>query len=131
MKKQSAAVLSREEDHLQEEWDDLDELIFENGPTKRKVNEWKETYGDVFFTPFEDEIYIWKTLQRHEYRQIIAKKEINPMDREEVFVEKCVLFPEGYTKEIMNNGKAGVPSLLAEMIMDKSGFVAQSLPIKL
>lgn len=110
--------------------DELD-LIFENGPTKREVSEWKERYRSVYFTPFEDEIYVWRVLERSEYREIINRKEMTQLDREEIFVEKCMLFPRNYTKEKMIHGKAGVPSLLAEMIMDKSGFVAQSAPIKL
>jgi hypothetical protein len=121
-----------EDENVEEKVDNIEEeLVFEDGPTKKQVEEWKKEYGDIYFTPFEEDIYIWKTLQRNEYREIIAQKDVSAMDREEVFVEKCVLFPEGFTKEKMTNGKAGVPSILAEMIMDKSGFVAQSLPIKL
>jgi hypothetical protein len=105
--------------------------IVQDGPTRQEVEEWKDKHGNVYFTPFEGEIYIWRTLSRPEYREIIRNQEITMMDREEIITEKCVLFPRNFTVESFATGRAGVPSLLSEMIMDKSGFVAQSAPIKL
>jgi hypothetical protein len=107
------------------------DLIFEGGPSKKEINDWKEKYKHIYFTPFDDEVFVWKVLERREYRGIIANKDLSPLDREEVFVQQCVLYPRNYTKEKMTEGKAGIPSLLAEMIMEKSGFIAQSAPIKL
>lgn len=109
----------------------LETALFQNGPTNREVEEWKEKFGSVFFTPFEEDFFIWRTLDRSEYREIIARKELSQLDREEIFVSKCMLFPRNITVDRMKSGKAGVPSLLAEMILDKSGFVAQSAPIRL
>lgn len=105
--------------------------IVAGGPTRQEVEEWKDKHGHVYFTPFEAEIYIWRTLDRPEYREIIRNQEITMLDREEIITEKCVLYPRNFTAKTMIKGRAGVPSLLSEMIMDKSGFVAQSAPIKL
>jgi len=104
---------------------------FEEGPTRLEIEQWKEKYGSIYFTPFDDEIYIWRILQRQEYNAIISDRQLTALDREEIFTEKCVLYPRNYTREKMKEGKAGVPTLLNEMIMDKSGFIAQSAPIKL
>jgi len=105
--------------------------IFDGGPTRREIEEWKQKYGAVYFTPFEEEIFVWRTLGRDEYKVMIDDRSLTTMDREELMCEKVVLFPRNYTRAVMKSGKAGIPSLLAEMIMDKSGFVASSAPIKL
>ncbi|HDR4861037.1 MULTISPECIES: hypothetical protein [Bacillus] len=105
--------------------------VIKNGPTRCEVEEWKERYGGIYFTPFEGETFIWRTLKRPEYREIIRDQALTALDREEMLTEKCVLFPRNFTIEKMLKSKAGIPSILSEMIMDKSGFVAQSEPIKL
>ncbi|SFJ66159.1 hypothetical protein SAMN02799624_05437 [Paenibacillus sp. UNC496MF] len=102
------------------------------GPTRREVEEWKEKHPKgVYFTPFDGEVYIWRVLEREEYKGFINNRELTTMDREEEMTVKCVLYPRNLTREKLRTDKAGVPSLLSEMIMDKSGFVAQSAPIKL
>lgn len=120
------------EDKYQLTEEELNMPIFEGGPTRREVEEWKEKHGEVFFTPFSDnEIYIWRTIKRDEYADIIRNSNLTPLTREEEIVEKCVLYPRNLTKEKIRKSKAGIASLLSEQIMEKSGFVAESGPIKL
>jgi hypothetical protein len=115
--------------YTEEEW--LAPVV-RNGPSRMEVEEWKERHsGHVYFTPFESEVFVWRTLQRPEYREIIRDTTLNALDREEMFTEKCVLFPRNFSIEQIKKSRAGIASLLSEMIMDKSGFVAQSAPIKL
>jgi|GEM_PF-1896521 len=114
--------------YTEEEWN---APVVRNGPTRREVEGWKERYGHVYFTPFEGEVFVWRTLQRPEYREIIRDTTLTALDREELFTEKCVLYPYDFSLEKIKKSRAGIASLLSEMIMDKSGFVAQSAPIKL
>lgn len=115
--------------YTEEEWHSP---VVRNGPSRMEVEEWKERYdGHIYFTPFEGEVFVWRTLQRPEYREIIRDTTLNALDREELFTEKCVLFPRNFSIEKIKKSRAGIASLLSEMIMDKSGFVAQSAPIKL
>lgn len=114
--------------YTEEEWNSP---VVRNGPLRKEVEGWKKRYKHVYFTPFEDEIYVWRTLQRPEYREIIRDTTLTALDREELFTEKCVLYPYDFSLEKIKKSRAGIASLLAEMIMDKSGFVAQSAPIKL
>jgi hypothetical protein len=115
--------------YTKEEWE---APVFENGPTRKEVEAWKEKYGQVYFTPFDDLIVIWRTLSRPEYREIIRNQELTMLDREEMIADKCVLFPYDFScAKYTQNGMAGIPSLLSEMIMDKSGFVSKTGPIKL
>ena len=47
---------------------DGETLLFESGPTFNKVEEWRSLYGQVYATEFDDEVYIWRTLKRVEYK---------------------------------------------------------------
>ncbi len=118
----------RGEEFTEEDWVTP---IFGGGPTRQEVEEWKDKYTDIYYTPYDDDIYIWRPLYRSEYREVITNESYTIHDREEVFTEKCVLFPRNYSLDKVKEGKAGVPSLLAEAIMEKSGFIAQTAPIKL
>lgn len=114
--------------YTEEEWHSP---VVHNGPSRMEVEEWKERHGNVYFTPYDSEVYIWRVLRRPEYREIIRDTTLNALDREELFTEKCVLYPRNFNLETIKKSRAGVASLLSEMIMEKSGFVAQSAPIKL
>lgn len=105
--------------------------VMKNGPTREEVEGWKERYEHVYFTPFDGQTFVWRTLQRPEYREIIRDQTLTALDREELFTEKCVLYPYNFSLDVIKKSRAGIASLLSEMIMDKSGFVAQSAPIKL
>ena len=108
-----------------------DAEIFEGGPTQGQIEEWKQRFGEVYSTPFEVDIYIWRPLSRLEYKEILKAKNADAMYKEERICEKCVLWPENYGHQEMTHGKAGTPSLLAEHIMDKSGFLANGEAKKL
>jgi len=109
---------------------DGETLLFESGPTLNKVEEWRSLYGQVYATEFDDEVYIWRTLKRVEYKEILKIKGADALFREERICQKCIVWPEAYDFVDMASGKAGTPSILAEQIMDKSGFSAGE-PIQL
>lgn len=102
---------------------DLQEELFPGGPTHETVERWKATFGDVYITEFDEDVFIWRTLSRTEYKEVLRIKNADAMYREERICEKCVLWPEGYNHIVMSNGKAGIPTLIAEQIMDRSGFL--------
>lgn len=128
-KQEKMITTSRGEQFTETEW--KSPVFGDEGPTRQEVEEWKDKYGNIYFTPFEGEIYIWRTLNRAEYREIVSNQKLTVLDREEIFTEKCVLYPRNFKIANLNKGQAGVPTILSEMIMDKSGFVAQTAPIKL
>lgn len=105
--------------------------ISEGGPTRQEVEEWKSKYKRIYFLPFEEGIYIFRTLKRPEYKEIIRNAELSAMDREELFAERCVLFPRDFTIAKANDTDAGIVSVLSDAIMEKSGFMAQTGIIKL
>lgn len=100
------------------------ELLFENGPTLNQVEEWKSRFNAIFCTEFEDTMFIWRTLTRLEYKEVLKVQNADALYREERICEKCILWPEEYSFVQMSGGKAGIPSILAEQIMEKSGFTS-------
>lgn len=112
-----------------------DDSIFEGGPARTEVMSWKKQFEQdshtVNLTEVGDEVFIWRTLNRIEYREIMALPNTDPLQREEVICEVCVLFPYEYNFSNMSNRKAGTPAVLAEEIMRESGFKKVAPPVRL
>ena len=112
------------------EKEDIDkgsERVFPGGPTQSQIEDWKRKYGKVFMTKYdEDEYYIWRTLSRIEFKKILNQEgELTDWSREERVSETCVIWPENYDHDSVMDGNAGTPAVLAEEIMNKSGFMPQ------
>lgn len=104
-----------------------EELLFPGGPSLNKVEEWKSQFGgEVYLTEFEEEVFLWRPIKRKEYKEIAKIQNADSFYKEERIAERCVLYPENYNFMSMTAGKAGIPTLLAELIMEKSGFQAKT-----
>lgn len=101
-----------------------EELLFPDGPTISLVEEWKARFGEIYLTEFGEDVYIWRTLLRPEYKGIVQVKGADSYYKEERITEAAVLWPEGYNFESIARGKAGIPSLISELVIEKSGFQA-------
>lgn len=109
-----------------------EELLFEGGPTIAQVEEWKRLYGAIYMTEFDDgEVFIWRPLNRKEFKEIMKIDGADSLYREERVCEKCIIWPENYDFMSMSLGKAGVPTMISEQIMEKSGFAAKTGPVQL
>lgn len=136
-------VISTQEDDLYEDpaqatsveqlADDV--IIFENGPTAGQIKAWKKEFGEVYVTSISfDKHIVWRVLSRIEYKQLVKKmeqmmqagqmssSEAN-MWNEEAISELCILFPS-YDKRALTEEMAGLPSLIAQEVLEASGFVA-------
>jgi hypothetical protein len=114
---------------------DDDEAIWEGGPVARDIKEWKEQYGDIYVTSITfDKHIVWRVLNRIEYKQIVKKMEQlvqagqltsaeANMWNEETIAELCILYPK-YDKRALSGVMAGMPSLIAQEVLEASGFVA-------
>lgn len=109
-----------------------DELLFPGGPTYDELEKWKSQFnGEIYYTEFDDENkFIWRPIRRKEYKEI-SKVQADQFYKEERIAERCMLFPKNYGFMDMTHGKAGIPSLLHELILEKSGFVATTGAMKL
>ena len=115
-------------DGVQEEVDAFEDIdgeqeIVPGGPTYDMVEDWKSRFqGNVFLTEIEGKIYVWRPIRRIEYKGIMKNANADRYYNEERICDTCVLFPEQYRSAAMSNGLAGVPTMLSELILEKSGF---------
>ncbi len=105
----------------------------ENAPKDYELEEWKELYGMFYISTIhaDDNLYLWRTLKRQEYKQLInggiAK---NQLMYEEAVLKRCCLWPK-FTQEKIAGSDAGVIETLAKQILFKSGFVPDSMALNM
>jgi len=112
-----------------------DQEIWQDGPTAGLIKEWKKQHGEVFVTSLSfDKHIVWRVLSRLEYKTLVKKMEQlvqagqltsaeANMWNEEAISELCILYPV-YDKNNSAGMLAGVPSLIAQEVLEASGFVA-------
>lgn len=104
------------------------DIIFEGGPTYDQVEDWKSRFdGEIYMSEFNGVVYIWRPIRRKEYRDIQRIEHSSTQDfeyyLEEQICNACVLWPEDYSSHKMTFGKAGIPTMLSQLIMERSGFL--------
>ena len=112
-----------------------DEEIWDGGPTAGLIKIWKAKHGEVFVTSISfDKHIVWRTLSRLEYKQLVKKMEQliqsgqlssaeANMWNEEAITELCILYPS-FDQDSLVKEMAGLPSLIAQEVLEASGFVA-------
>ena len=107
--------------------DPNDTPIFEGGPGVSQVEIWKKqfTKEKIFHTQILEKHFVFRTLNRYEYKQIVAIENIDALYREEIICKTCVLWPYNYDFKIMAGEDSGYPSTLAQIIMENSGFTKE------
>ena len=114
---------SEEEYQIQHEGEEL----FPDGPTLPEIELWKKQYGKekVMHVQILEKNFVFRTLNRYEYKQIVAIENIDQLRREEIICTTCVLFPYVYDFKVMAKEDGGYPSTLAQIIMENSGFTKE------
>lgn len=118
--------------------EDLDPTtpLWEGGPLAGQAQAWKEQYGDIYVSrvdPYLERYVIWRPLNRHEYRALVKEMENSissgqvsqaeaNLNNEEAIAELCILFPR-YSRHAPASFAAGIPSAIAQEVMENSGFV--------
>ena len=104
-----------------------DTPIFEDGPGVSQIDIWKKQYTKekIFHTQILDKHFVFRTLNRFEYKQIVAIENIDALYREEIICHTCVLWPYNYDFKAMAAEDSGYPSTLAQIIMENSGFTKE------
>ena len=107
--------------------DPNDTPIFEDGPGISQVDIWKKQYQKekIFHTQILDKHFVFRTLNRFEYKQIVGIENIDALYREEIICHTCVLWPFNYDFKAMAADDSGYPSTLAQIIMENSGFTKE------
>jgi hypothetical protein len=107
--------------------DPNDTPIFEGGPGISQIDIWKKqfTKEKIFHTQILDRHFVFRTLNRFEYKQIVGVENIDALYREEIICTTCVLWPRNYDFKAMAGEDGGYPSTLAQIIMENSGFTKE------
>lgn len=124
---EEAPINTIEEDFQENPINDEDFQIYENGPYFSQIEIWKKQYGQghVLHTQIIDKHFIFRTLNRFEYKQIVAMQNVDALMREEIICSTCVLHPRNYDFKSMAANEAGYPSTLSKIIMENSGFTTE------
>ena len=120
--------IEREPEYVEQYYvDPNDTPIFEDGPGISQIDVWKKqfTKEKIFHTQILDKHFVFRTLNRFEYKQIVAIENIDALYREEIICTTCVLWPRGYDFKAMAGEDGGYPSTLAQIIMENSGFTKE------
>lgn len=120
--------IQREPDDVEEYYiDPNDTPIFEDGPGISQIDIWKKQYTreKIFHTQILDKHFVFRTLNRYEYKQIVAIENIDALYREEIICTTCTLWPRNYDFKTMASEDGGYPSTLAQIIMENSGFTKE------
>lgn len=87
-----------------------------------KISEWKVQYDEIFETIIAGQKFIWKPLNRHEYKEGYQYTE----DRDMFIVKAACLYPSPDVIEDLLYRKAGVGFVMVEVILAESGFNVES-----
>lgn len=109
-----------------------EELLFPGGPSINMLEEWKSQYNDeVYLTEFDEDVFLWRPIKRKEYKDTMKVQGADSFYKEEKICETVVLWPQNYNFMEMRSGKAGIPTVLAEYVMEKSGFQTKTGAVRL
>jgi hypothetical protein len=98
-----------------------DEEIYP-GVYESDIISWKKQFGRIWSAKVKGKVFIYRALERFEYKMIVGTPDTNPLMREEMICETCVLYPFDYSFATMTNGRAGEPAVVSELIMEQSAF---------
>lgn len=123
----------KEEAEYNKTMDSIDMLIdaissdSSNPLTRYDIEDWRSRFGVVYISSVTgDDTYIWRTINRIEYKKLAANGSLNEKERaEESIVRKCLLYPEP-KDSFITTSPAGVVSTLSTQILYTSGFVSDN-----
>ena len=69
------------------------------------IDSWKKQFGDVWVVEIDGQYFVYRALERFEYKEILSIPNTDPLMREEMICEYCVLYPQGYNFAVMANQK--------------------------
>lgn len=83
----------------------------------------REKHRNVYMYQSGENVFFYRPLSRAEYKTLFANENINELDREDVIVNTCLLYPEDFD---MDDCEAGLVTNIAEQIMKNSFLTADA-----
>ena len=82
-----------------------------------KIISFQKKHRNVFVHQIEDQVFIYRSLGRKEYKDLLKDERFDEMAKEELICQVCTLHPNNFDFEDCD---AGVPTKLAEAIITNS-----------
>lgn len=86
----------------------------------------REQYRNVYMYQVGDLVFFYRPINRAEYKTLFEENKLTDLDKEDLIVETCLLFPKDFD---MNTCEAGLVSQLAEQII-KNSFLSRDARTK-
>lgn len=74
-------------------------------------------HGNICFAEYNNDIYIYKLLNRKAYKNLIVNPNLSQIEKEDEVCKECILWPRDFNPD---NYDAGMPTYLYEQIMENS-----------
>lgn len=105
----------------------FEEYVCAGGPLKSSVETWKKQFdkSSIHLIEIGRYTFVARTLSRPEYKRLLAMQNVNSLQREEIICHTTVLFPQDFDYKKIATLDAGIPSTLADLIMERSGFTRE------
>lgn len=78
-----------------------------------------EKYRNVFMVEINKQVYIYRSLGRSEYREILEDRRFDDITKEEIICTQCLLYPDPETYS-WDDKEAGIPTELMKAILTDS-----------
>jgi hypothetical protein len=82
------------------------------------INTFQEKYKNIYLFQFENRVFIYRSVGRKEFKDLLNNKSLDDQEREEKLCTLCTLYPEDF--DFSNCDEAGLPTRLAEEIYNNS-----------
>lgn len=81
------------------------------------LSEFQEEYRNVFIKQIDNDVFIYRSLGRSEYKRLLMEEDIDPYTKQDIICEVCTLWPKDFDFSSCN---AGLPSVLHKEIITNS-----------
>jgi len=107
--------------------DPFEKLVCPGGPLVSQVETWKKQFdkSSIHLIDIGRYVFVFRTLSRPEYKRLLSLDNLDALQREEIICHTTILFPANFDYEYIAKLDAGIPSTVADLIMEKSGFTRE------
>ena len=81
------------------------------------IAELEQKYRNVFWTIFENEVYVYKALGRRDFKQIVSNDYLSIEDKKDEIIKACIVYPEDFD---IDDCIAGLINVLYNKIIEIS-----------
>ena len=83
------------------------------------IMEYKKTYRNVFAYQADSQVFVYRTLSRKEYKDVLGDQRFNDFEKEEIICDTCLLYPSPDSID-WDKMDAGIPTELMKQIRKNS-----------